>query len=88
MWCVYMIRCRNGALYTGITSDLERRFKEHSYGKGAKFTRAFGAVEVVYCERLRCRSRALVREAWIKKLTRAAKLDLVSGKGRKAASKR
>ena len=86
MWYVYILKCRNGSLYTGITSDLKRRFKEHLSGKGAKFTRAFGAVEAVYCERRRCRSRALVREAQIKKLTRAAKLELIRGQRRKAAS--
>lgn len=77
-WCVYMLRCRSGKLYTGVTTDLQRRWHEHNGLKqGAKYTRADPPEAIVYVEPQPDRSRACRREAEIKKLPRAAKLALV-----------
>ena len=73
---VYMLRCRDGSLYTGSTTDVERRRALHNAGKGAKYTRRHGPVEVVYREACADRSAALRREAAIKRLTRSEKLAL------------
>ena len=70
---VYMLRCRDGSLYTGSTTDVERRCALHNAGKGAKYTRSHGPVEVVYREACADRSAALRREAAIKRLTRSEK---------------
>lgn len=75
-WKVYIILCRDGRLYTGITSDLDRRLKEHSSGRGARFTRCFGVDRLIYSESKRSRSSSLVREAEIKKWPKARKLEL------------
>lgn len=76
-YIVYMVRCRDDSLYTGITTDLERRLCEHNSGKGAKYTRGRGPVELVYREAVPDKSTALCREAAMKKLTRRQKLELV-----------
>lgn len=77
-WFVYIILADDGRLYTGITTDVARRFGEHmGTAKGARFFRGRQPVEVVYTETLPDRSSALRREAEIKKLTRREKLDLV-----------
>jgi len=73
MWYLYILECSNGNLYTGITTDIKRRFGEHASGKGAKYTRAFGAKRVVHSESFRKRSTASRREAAIKKLSREEK---------------
>ena len=75
-WYVYMLRCADGSLYTGIATDVERRFEEHKSGRGAKYTRAHPPVAVVYRERFFDKGAALRREAAIKKLPRAKKLEL------------
>ena len=75
-WWVYILRCGDDTLYTGITDDVERRTAAHNSGKGAKYTRGRGPVEVVYREACADRSAALRREAAIKKLPRAKKLEL------------
>jgi putative endonuclease len=73
-----MLRCRSGKLYTGVTTDLERRWREHSGLKqGAKYTRADPPEAIVYVEAQPDRSQACQREAAIKKLSRAAKLALI-----------
>jgi putative endonuclease len=77
-WVVYVLRCRTGELYTGCTTDLERRVREHSSGKGSRYTRARLPVSLVYREEARSRSAALKREHAIKAMTRAGKLLLVS----------
>jgi putative endonuclease len=77
-WFVYLARCRDGSLYCGITNDLEARFAAHNAGKGAKYTRRRGPVELVYRRKVQSRSRALELEYRIKQLTRAAKLALIS----------
>lgn len=76
-WFLYIVETENGKLYTGITTDLERRFKEHCENKkGAKFFRSSAALKMVYSEKLPNRSEASKREAEIKKLSRAQKLNL------------
>jgi len=79
-WIVYMVRCANGAYYTGITKDLKRRIKAHNSGKGAKYPAAFGPVELVWQRKRKDRSAASVLEAEIKKLSRADKERLLHGK--------
>lgn len=76
-WVVYLLRCRDDSLYTGITNDLERRLASHRAGTGSAYVRARLPVRVVYRESQPDRSAALRREAAIKKLTRRDKLALV-----------
>lgn len=77
MWCVYIIQCKDGKLYTGITNNLNRRLAEHNSGHGGRFTKFRKPVKLVYCQELLSRSDALKREIEIKKLNRSKKLDLV-----------
>lgn len=76
-WYVYMLRCGDGTLYTGITDDVQRRLETHRMGKGAKYTRGRGPLELVYTEELPNKSAALKREIEIKKLSRQKKLNLI-----------
>ncbi|MDR0889399.1 MAG: GIY-YIG nuclease family protein [Oscillospiraceae bacterium] len=78
-WCVYILRCRDGTLYTGATDDLQRRFAAHMCGKGAKYTRGRLPLEIVYSETCADRSAALRREAAIKHLSRTEKTRLICG---------
>lgn len=78
MYFVYILKCNNGSLYTGITTDVERRLAEHKSGTGARYTRAKGAGEIVRIERKKNRSTASKREAEIKKMSRAEKLELIA----------
>lgn len=78
MYRVYILRCEDGSLYTGITTDLERRFNEHRDGKGGAYTRAHKPTQILYSENHPDRSSASKREAEIKKLSRQQKLDLTS----------
>ena len=77
MWYVYIIRCRGGTLYTGITNDVQARFQAHQKGKGAKYTRGRGPLELVYTEICADKSEALKRELAIKALPREEKLKLI-----------
>jgi len=79
-WRVYVLRCRDGTLYTGATIDLTRRLARHASGKGARYTRARLPVELVYQERAASRGAALSREAELKRMTRERKLALVAGR--------
>ena len=72
----YMVRCANGAFYTGWTTDPLRRLTEHNAGRGARYTRMHGPVELVYVEVVADHSTALIREAEIKKFRHARKADL------------
>ena len=74
---VYMLRCKDGSLYTGWTNDLEHRLAMHSSGRGAKYTRGRGPLELVYSEDLPDKEAALRRECAIKKLRREQKLALL-----------
>ena len=78
-WTVYIIRTENGKLYTGITTDLKRRFEEHLYGpKGARFF-SFSTPEIILFQECHpCRSTASKREYEIKKMHREQKLKLIS----------
>lgn len=78
-WTVYILRCRDGSLYTGITTDLARRLAEHRTGgaAGARYTRARLPVRLVWWEAQPGRAAAARREAAIKRLTRARKLALI-----------
>ena len=76
-WVIYMLRCRDGSLYTGITNDLTKRLAAHRAGTGARYTRGRLPVRLVYREARATRGSALRREAAIKRLPRAAKLALV-----------
>jgi len=77
-WTVYVVRCANGSLYTGITNDLAGRIADHNAGRGAKYTAAFGPVALVWKRRRKDRSAASILEAAIKKLSRAEKEALIS----------
>jgi putative endonuclease len=76
-WTVYIARCRDGSLYTGVTTDPERRLAEHNAGRGGAYTRSKGPVIMVYREMAIDRSEAQRRERAIKRLSRAEKEDLV-----------
>ncbi|MBI3312843.1 MAG: GIY-YIG nuclease family protein [Candidatus Omnitrophica bacterium] len=76
-WFVYILGCRDQSLYTGITNDLERRFKTHSEGKGARYTRTRLPLEMVYQETCRNRTEALIRECAVKALPKAKKINLI-----------
>jgi putative endonuclease len=77
-WFVYMIEASDRSLYTGVTTDVQRRFAEHGdTDKGAKYFRGRKPLKVVYTQSLPDRSSALKREAEIKKLTRKNKLQLI-----------
>ena len=78
-WYVYLLRCGDGTLYAGITDDLDRRLAAHRAGRGAKYTRGRGPLELVYAEEQPDKPAALRREAAIKKLRRPAKEDLIEG---------
>jgi len=77
-WVVYILRCADGRLYTGITTDLDRRLAQHNGLKrgGARFTRGRGPVELLYREGAADRASAARREAALKRLDRSAKLVL------------
>lgn len=74
---VYMLRCKDGSLYTGWTNDMEHRLAMHNSGRGAKYTRGRGPLELVYSEELPDKEAALRRECAIKKLRREQKLALL-----------
>lgn len=79
VYYVYMLRCADATLYTGITTDLQRRVEEHNNSpKGAKYTKARRPVTLVYSELHPDKSRALQREYKIKKLKRLQKEELIS----------
>ena len=76
-WYLYILRCGDHTLYTGITTDVEKRLEAHRRGKGAKYTRGRTPLELVYREELESHSLALKREAEVKKLTRTEKEKLI-----------
>ena len=75
-WTVYLLRCRDGSLYTGVTNDLTRRMALHQTGKASAYTRSRRPVALAYHESVQGRGAALRREAAIRRLTRAQKLEL------------
>ena len=78
-WTVYILRCADGTLYTGITNDLSRRIAEHESGQGAKYTKGRAPFQLVFEEVFQSRGLASKRENKIKALDRKTKLLLVSG---------
>ena len=78
---VYMLKCNDGSLYTGWTTDLEKRVAAHNSGDGAKYTRSRRPVELVYYEEYDDKTAAMKREYAIKQLGRDKKLELISKKG-------
>ena len=76
-WYLYILRCGDGSLYTGITTDVEARLSQHRCGKGAKYTRGRGPLEVVYTEVCEDRSAALKRELAVKGLPREEKEKMI-----------
>ena len=83
-WFVYMLRCSNTCLYTGITTDLERRLRQHNSGTASRYTRSRLPVKLVHQESFPDQSSALKREAAIKKMSRTTKLEMIRVKARKA----
>jgi predicted GIY-YIG superfamily endonuclease len=81
-WSVYILRCGDGSLYTGIAKDVDARLKSHQGGKGAAYTRTHLPVILLYQEKPVTRSRALIREAAIKRLPRPKKEELVISGGK------
>jgi len=76
-WYLYILRCKDGTLYTGIAVDVEARLGMHRSGKGAKYTRGRGPLELVYTEECGTHSDALKREIAIKRLTKQDKEELI-----------
>ena len=76
-WHLYILRCKDGSLYTGITTDVEKRLEAHREGRGAKYTRGRGPLELVYRKECGSHSEALKRELEIKALPRQKKLALI-----------
>ena len=73
----YILKCNDNSLYTGWTNDITHRLKMHNEGKGAKYTRGRGPVELAYLEEFETKQEAMSREAKIKRLTRKEKLLLI-----------
>ena len=73
----YILKCSDGTLYTGWTNDLQKRLEAHGDGRGAKYTKSRRPVELVYFETYESKNDAMSREAKIKRLTRAEKLELI-----------
>ncbi|MDP3804858.1 MAG: GIY-YIG nuclease family protein [Candidatus Omnitrophota bacterium] len=76
-WTLYILRCKDGSLYTGITTDIDKRLKRHNEGRASKYTRAKKPVKLVYAEIFDNESSARKREAEIKKLSHENKLKLI-----------
>lgn len=77
VWYVYILRCADGTLYTGISTDVEKRLQAHRSGRGAKYTRSRCPLTLVYREVCGSHSQALKRECRIKSMTRTEKLQLI-----------
>lgn len=74
----YLVRCKDGSLYTGWTNDIEKRIRAHNEGLGAKYTKPRRPVKLVYLERYGTRSEAMKREAALKKLSHRQKEKLAA----------
>jgi len=80
-WFLYMVRCKNGHIYTGISTDVERRFAEHQAGKGAKYLRGKGPLKLVYQKKIGSRSEALKAEISMKKMSKSDKEKTIDKAG-------
>jgi putative endonuclease len=78
-WSLYILKCSDGTFYTGVTNDIDRRFRAHQEGKASRFTRTRRPVALVHQEPCGTRSQALTRECAVKSLSRQKKEDLVAG---------
>jgi len=76
-WFVYILRCADGTLYTGVTLDLDRRCRQHNAGTASRYTRSRLPTKLIYREQQNGRGAALKREVAIKRLTRPEKLALI-----------
>ena len=76
-WFLYILECNDGSFYTGITNDMDRRFKMHNDGKASKYTRTRRPVKLLYQESCKGRTNALVRECAVKELPRKKKEELI-----------
>lgn len=85
-WHIYIVRCSDKTLYTGISNDVSRRIRTHNRKKGALYTKFRVPVRLAYTEEVLTRSAALVREREIKKLTHKKKLELIRLKKRRLLS--
>ena len=81
-WTVYILKCGDGTYYTGITKDLDKRTEEHRSGKGAKYLRGRGPLEMVLQRKIESHSLALKYEIKIKKLSRPEKIKLIANPSR------
>ncbi|MDD2702724.1 MAG: GIY-YIG nuclease family protein [Candidatus Omnitrophica bacterium] len=86
-WHIYIVRCNDGTLYTGMTNDLVRRVTAHNTGKGCRFTRGRTPVRLLYSEKFSSKSGALKREIAVKRLTRKQKLRLIKRGREKSRTK-
>jgi predicted GIY-YIG superfamily endonuclease len=77
-WFLYILRCNDGSFYTGVTNNIERRFKMHNAGRASKYTRTRRPVELLYQEICGTRTQALVRECSIKAFPRKKKEELIA----------
>ncbi len=77
-WTVYILRCGDGTLYTGIAKDVEARINKHACGKGAAYTRTRLPVKLLFQQKKLTHSKALIREAQIKRMPRSGKEELIS----------
>lgn len=84
-WFLYIVECRDGSLYTGITNDLERRLHQHNEGTGARYTRSRRPVRMRYREKCESRSAALVRECAVRLLSPKEKRALIDAYDRRQA---
>jgi predicted GIY-YIG superfamily endonuclease len=82
VWSLYILQCSDESFYTGVTNDLDRRFRMHQDGKASRFTRTRRPVALVYSETCGTRSQALIRECAVKALGRPAKEALVAKGGK------
>ena len=76
-WTVYILRCGDGSLYTGIAKDVGARVKQHSEGRGANYTRTRLPIKLLYQQEGLTRSKALIREAQIKAMPRSKKEEII-----------
>lgn len=83
LYYIYMLRCKDGSIYTGYTDNIYKRIEKHRSGNGAKYTRGRGPFELVHYESFLTKEEAMQREAAIKKLTKEAKLNLIAEDAKK-----
>jgi predicted GIY-YIG superfamily endonuclease len=79
VWFLYILQCCDGSFYTGVTTDIDRRIREHQEGTASRYTRTRRPVVLVYREECGSRSRSLARECAVKSLSRRRKEELISG---------